>query len=252
MDYLDIGRGSTLVLLHGFPVDRRMWQAQYDALSDQYRVIAPDFKGFGKSKSTEPFTIESMADEVHQLIATTGPAVVAGLSMGGYVALAYARKYGPSLRGLMLVDTKADSDSEEAKAGRAKMIELVQTKGAVAIGDAMQPKLLGVDTVKNRPAIVKRLREMTDHCSPLTIEHALVALRDRPDQTSFLPTISTPTLIIVGDADSITPPAVAEGMNRLIKGSQLAIIRGTGHMAPMEQPEQVTAVMRRFLQGLAV
>ena len=252
LNYLQRGRGPAVILLHGFPLDNRMWQAQAEALSDRYRVIAPDFRGFGKSMSTDPFAIELLADDVHGLIqsVSAAPAVVAGLSMGGYVALAYVRKYAATLRGLVLLDTKAAADTPEAKEGRGKMIELVRAKGAVAVGDAMQPKLVSPDTVKNKPAIVKRLREMTDKCPPLTVEHALEAMRDRPDLTSLLPTIRTPTLLVVGDADSITPPSVAEEMHQAIPGSQIAVIRGSGHMAPMEQPEQVSAAMRRFLAGL--
>src|SRR5688572_5793193 len=107
--YEEKGQDTPLVLLHGFPLDSRIWKEQVASLSDRFRVITPDLRGFGRSKSNEPFTMESLADDVHALLADIGalPAILGGLSMGGYVALAYAKKYPTDLLGLMLIDTKA-------------------------------------------------------------------------------------------------------------------------------------------------
>jgi pimeloyl-ACP methyl ester carboxylesterase len=254
LHYREKGHGApAVVLLHGFPLDGRMWEAQLDALAARNRVIVPDMRGFGQSQPPAgPFTIESFADDVHVLARQLGavPFVLAGLSMGGYISLAYARKYRETLRALILVDTKAEGDTAEGKEGRAKMIQLARDKGSVAIGDAMQPKLLSPDTIQHKPAIVKALRAMTDNNPPITLEHALAAMRDRPDRSDLLPTLKLPTLILVGDADSITPPSVAESMHRAIPGSQLTIIRGAGHMSPMEQPEQVNRALLAFLSNL--
>jgi 3-oxoadipate enol-lactonase len=249
--YRERGAGRAVVLLHGFPLDGRMWDAQLDALSGRHRVIVPDLRGFGQSPPAGPFTIESLADDVHALAQALGatPFVLAGLSMGGYVSLAYVRKYASTLRALILVDTKAEADTPEGREGREKMIQLVREKGSQAVGDAMEPKLLSPDTLKHKPAIVRAMRAMTDANPPITLGHALAAMRDRPDLTSLLPSIRLPTLVIVGDADSITPPSVAEQMQRAIPGAQLAVIRGAGHLSPMEQPEQVNAAMARFLDG---
>src|SRR5688572_24441063 len=157
LPYTDKGRGEPLVLLHGFPLDRRMWDAQVERLSQKYRVIAPDLRGFGQSRRDDPFTIESLADDIHlflqQLVAL--PCVLAGLSMGGYVALAYARKYASDLRGLILIDTKAEADTSEGKQGREKMIQLVQKSGATAVADQMTPKMLAPGTESSRPEVVK-------------------------------------------------------------------------------------------------
>jgi pimeloyl-ACP methyl ester carboxylesterase len=255
MHVTDKGTGTpAVILLHGFPLDSRMWAAQLEAISAKHRVLAPDLPGFGKSQPPAPFTMESLADAVHAMAGEKlGPNpsfVLAGLSMGGYVSFAYARKYPQTLRGLILVDTKSDADTPEAREGRDKMIATAREKGATAIGDAMQPKLLGPDTGKTRPQIVKKLREMTDSQSPLTLEHALTAMKGRENQTPHLGSIKVPTLIIVGDADAITPPAVAGQMKAGIPKAELAVIRGAGHMSPMEQPEQVNAAMSRFLAHL--
>jgi len=236
-----MGKGEPLVLLHGFPLDRRMWEAQVAELSSQWRVIAPDLRGFGQSVSEEPFTIESLADDVHQLLAGMNaiPCILGGLSMGGYTALAYVRKYPADLRGLILVDTKAAADDPQQREGRAKMIELVRREGARAVADQMLPR--------TRPAIARAVRAMMEACPAKTIEHALAAMRDRPDRTAELASISIPSLIVVGDADVITPVAVAQSMQMQIPNAMLAVIRGAGHMTPMEQPGQVNQALRRFV-----
>src|SRR5437867_3940906 len=125
LHFEESGRGLPVVLLHGFPLDSRVWAKQRAALNDRYRVITPDLRGFGRSKSDDPFTIESLADDVHALLKEIGalPGVLGGLSMGGYAALAYAKKYPADLRGLILVDTKAEADTPEGKQAREEMIE---------------------------------------------------------------------------------------------------------------------------------
>jgi pimeloyl-ACP methyl ester carboxylesterase len=252
LPYTDRGRGQPLVLLHGFPLDRRMWDAQVEGLSDHYRVIAPDLRGFGRSVRHDPFSIESLADDIHlfleQLVAV--PCVLAGLSMGGYVALAHAKKYQSDLRGLILVDTKAAADTAEGRQGRQKMIDLVRLSGAKAVAEQMLPKMLAPGTLENRPDVVKSMRTMMEACSPQTIEHALAAMRDRPNRAGELPSIEVPTLVVVGDADAITPPEVAETMAKAIPSAMLETIRSAGHMSPMEQPEQVNRAIERFMAAL--
>ncbi len=250
--YEERGRGPALALLHGFPLDGRMWEQQLASLSDRYRVIVPDLPGFGRSRLEAAFTIESLADDVHELLKALEalPSALAGLSMGGYVALAYVKKYPTDLRALALVDTKAEADSPQAREGRQKMIELVRTSGPRAVADAMQPKMLSPDTISHRPQQVRALREMMENCPDATIENALAAMRDRRDFTNVLPSITVPTLIVVGESDAITPPEVAQAMGRAIPSSEVVVIRGAGHMSPLEQPEQVSAALRSFLDRL--
>jgi 3-oxoadipate enol-lactonase len=243
---------NVLVLLHGFPLDSRMWNAPMEALSNRWRMIAPDFRGFGESGGTGPFTIEQLADDVHALVERLRPGkiVLAGLSMGGYVALAHVRKYQATLRGLILLDTKAEADTPEGKAGRDKMIAMVKEKGNKPIADAMLTKLIPEEAVKNRPQLVRELRQMMESTRPETIAHALAAMRDRPDQTEVLGRIVVPTLLIVGEKDGITPPDVMGTMQKKIPRSQMKVITSSGHMSPMEQPGQVNAAMEQFLAML--
>ncbi|HEY2589618.1 MAG TPA: alpha/beta hydrolase [Tepidisphaeraceae bacterium] len=248
----DRGKGLPLVLVHGFPLDSRMWDAPVSELSSDFRTIAPDLRGFGQTHASDPFTMESMADDLHALLERIGalPCVLAGLSMGGYIALAYVRKYPADLRGLMLIDTKAEGDTAEQKEGRQKTIDLVRSQGAKAVAEQMLPKMLAEETPKRRPAVAQALRGLMEACPPKTIEHALLAMRDRPDQSSNLSSIAMPTLIIVGDHDAITPVAIAQSLQKQIPHAQLVVITGAGHMAPMEQPAQVNQAMARFLHSL--
>jgi pimeloyl-ACP methyl ester carboxylesterase len=238
-----------IVLLHGFPLDSRVWTAQRDALSKDRRVITPDLRGFGKSPSADAFTMESIADDVHALLSDLGalPVVLGGLSMGGYAALAYAKKYPTDLKGLILVDTRAEADTPEGRQARDRMIESVRAKGSVAAAEAMMPKMLAPQTPTKMPDVARELRTIMESQPPRTIENALVALRDRPDFRKDLPSIAVPTLILVGEADAITPPAMAEALNKSIPKSQLVTISSAGHMTPMEQPEAVNRAIADFV-----
>ena len=247
--YDDSGKAlPPIVLLHGFPLDARVWEVQRDALSDERRVITPDLRGFGRSESDKPFTMESIADDVHALLGDLGalPCLLGGLSMGGYAALAYAKKYPADLRGLLLIDTRAEADTPEGREGRQKMIELARDKGAPAVAEAMMPKMLAPQS----RGVVADLRKIMEAQTARTIENALVAMRDRRDFCSELSSIAVPTLILVGEADAITPPAMAETLKKGIANSKLVVIKNAGHMSPMEQPDQVNRAIRDFVQSI--
>jgi pimeloyl-ACP methyl ester carboxylesterase len=248
--YVERGHGSPLVLVHGFPLDSRIWDAQVEALSDRYRVIAPDLRGFGQSVSSEPFTIASLADDVHALLGSIDalPCMLAGLSMGGYVALAFAKKCPGDLRAVALIDTRAEADAPAAKEARNKMIELARTKGTKAVASEMFPKMISEQTAAHRQDVAHRLRTIMESQSPKTAEHALLAMRERADYTDDLPSIPVPVLILVGEQDAITPPAAAESMSKRIRQTTLVVIPDAGHMSPMEQPREVTAALRTFAE----
>ncbi len=251
--YEEAGKGLPVVLLHGFPLDARIWASQRADLSSKYRVITPELRGFGRSQSQDAFTMESLADDVHALLAEIAalPCVLGGLSMGGYVALEYVKKYPTDLRGLMLIDTRAEGDSPEGKEARGKMAQLAKDKGSSPVAEQMMPKMLAPDAERHRPAVAKELRAIMEASPPATIVNALMAMRDRKDHTANLPSIAVPTLILVGEADAITPPKMAEAMKAGIPKSELVVIRGAGHLSPMEQPEQVNQAIGAFLEGVS-
>jgi pimeloyl-ACP methyl ester carboxylesterase len=250
--YTERGSGKNcIVLVHGFPLDSRMWDQVLNDPPANTRVIAPDLPGFGKSSTDRPFTMQSLAEDLNQFLSriNVNSCVLAGFSMGGYVALAYAKKFPKALRGLMLIDTRAEADSAEGKEKRNKMIQTVRSSGSRAIAEAMLPNMVTKQHTSD-PSIANPLRAMMESCQPTTIEYALAAMREREDQTSFLPSIATPTLIIVGEEDPITPKSAAEAMNRGIPRSKLQVIPNAGHMSPMENPAEVDRAIRGFLTSV--
>ena len=245
-------RADALVLLHAFPVHGGMWREVMDGLPATWRVIVPDFRGFGESGGageTAAFTIEALADDVQAMVEQLGlgKVVLAGLSMGGYVALAFAKKYPQSLRGLVLLDTKAGADTAEGKENRDRMIAIAREKGAKPIAQAMLGKMIPAETAAHRPTLAQELLEMMESTRAETIAHALAAMRDRPDRTGELALIKVPTLVGVGDQDEITPVEVAREMAAKIPGARLKVFTGSGHMSAMEQPSQVAAAVTEFL-----
>ena len=241
---------GVLVLLHGFPLNARMWERQL-ALSERgWRVIAPHFRGFdGGSGDPPAASVDDYAGDVVDLLDAlhVHEAVVGGLSMGGYVAFALLRYASRYVRGLILADTKATADTPEGVEGRKRMIELVGQKGPAAVADEMLPKLLGETTRRTRPAVVDRVRSLATSSSAEAIGGALRALMTRPDSTAQLSGIHVPTLIVVGDEDTVTPPSAAAEMHSAIAGSELVTIAEAGHLTNLEQPDAFDAAMAHFL-----
>jgi pimeloyl-ACP methyl ester carboxylesterase len=250
IEYDDGGSGVPLVLLHAFPLSRAMWRPQRQDLEGVARLITPDLRGFGgTSPFTDAPTLERMADDVAELLdrLALDKVVLGGLSMGGYVALAFARKHGPRLRGFILADTKSEPDSEEAKAGRDKLIAFAGAHTAADVLDQLLPKLLAEKTRRDKPGVEAEVRRIGAPQTPAAIIAALEALRDRPDSTPVLGTIAVPTLVLVGSEDALTPPAASEAMVAKLSKAQLVKIPGAGHLANLEDPAAFNTAVRAFL-----
>jgi 3-oxoadipate enol-lactonase len=251
--YESAGDGPPVVLLHAFPLCREMWSAQR-GLADRFRVITPDLFGFGGSPvPAAGWTMESMADALAEFlpgIGIGGSVVLGGLSMGGYVALAFARRHPDRLRGLVLADTRAEADTTEARANRDRMIAFARENTAEAVVEQMLPKLLGEFTRTNRPDVVAEVGRIGSAQSVDGVAAALAALRDRPDATPALSSIRVPTLVIVGAEDALTPPDVARKLADAIPGAKLEVIPTAGHLSNLECPAEFTTVVRMFLASL--
>jgi pimeloyl-ACP methyl ester carboxylesterase len=244
--YGDEGQGPPLVLLHAFPLDSAMWRPQVEALRATYRVLTPDMPGFGGSAPfAGPPSIDTMADAVAGLLdeLRIERVVLAGLSMGGYAALAFARRHAARLNGLLLADTRAEPDSEEAKANRNKLIAFARTATALDVFEQLLPKMVSDETRSRRPEVVDEARRIAARQSVGGIVAALEALRDRADAGPVLRTIAVPTLVIVGRDDVLTPPAVAEKLRDGITGARLVVLDGAGHLSNLERPEAFTAAL---------
>jgi 3-oxoadipate enol-lactonase len=238
--YEVVGQGRPLVLLHAFPFDRRMWK---QTAAPGRQLILPDLRGFGESP-LRPFAIADLADDVASLLDALGlpRAGIGGLSMGGYVALAFARRHPHRTEALFLADTKAGPDTPEARQGRADAIELVKGQGVATYLEKQLARLVAPAA----PESVRSLLRTLGNQRPEAVIAGLEALRDRPDRRPELPAIGCPTLIIVGSEDSLTPPAEAQAMAKAIPGARLEEIAGAGHICNLEAPEAFSAALARL------
>ena len=252
--YTDAGLGQPVVLLHGYPFNRTLWNEQVSALSNSYRVITPDLRGHGESDaSPSAATMKRMAQDVAALLdhLEISRVVIGGLSMGGYVALAFYKQFPSRVRALILADTRAQADTEEGKQTRHQQAEKALAEGMAGIADSMLPKLLTPDTVSKRPELVKRVRDMMLKTKPEGAAGALLGMAERDDNTPLLSQITCPTLILVGQEDPITPVKDSEKMNREIAGSRLVVIENAAHVSNLERTEQFNEELIRFLNLLS-
>jgi 3-oxoadipate enol-lactonase len=249
----DRGAGPTVVLIHGFPLNHTMWSAQLAALPSNHRLIAPDLRGFGHSAVTEgTVTMEQQADDIAAMLDALGidqPVCLCGLSMGGYVAFQFLRKYRDRVRSLVLCDTRSVADTPEAAAARRQMADKVVTEGVAGVAAAMLPKLLHPRTPEVRPQVAASVREMILSTDPHGIAAAQRGMAERPDVTSLLPTIDVPTLVLVGQEDAISPPDEMRKIAAAIPGAQFEIVPDAGHMSPMENPQHVNKLLGAFLHN---
>jgi pimeloyl-ACP methyl ester carboxylesterase len=247
------GQGSAVLFLHAFPLSLFMWDAQAAALENTHTVVRFDARGFGGSPPGDALlTMERIADDAAALLdhLQVSKAVVVGCSMGGYAAFAMWRRHADRMRALVLQDTRAGADNEEAKRGRALLAEKVLKEGAGAAAEAFLPRLLGETTQRAQPALVDELRARILEASPRGLADALAGLAARADSTSTLREIRVPTLVVVGAEDALTPPAEAEAMQKAIAGAQLQVIPAAGHLANLENEAAYNAALFEFLARL--
>jgi pimeloyl-ACP methyl ester carboxylesterase len=256
------GSGLPLVLLHAFPLDHRMWQRVLP-LADHLRLIIPDQRGFGGSvggddSTAEPASIGQLAEDVVGLLDAlhvSEPAVIAGVSMGGYVAQQVAARHPDRVHSLILCDTKFAADTSEARAGRADLAARVGRVGQRILAEAMIPNLLAkaptVESPSKRNAVEQLLHEMITRQPVATIQAALAALGQRPDMTAAMQQCDRPVLLICGAEDTITPPTVMQAMEELLPQGRLLVVPEAGHLVPLEAPEIFCEAVLAFL-GLPV
>jgi pimeloyl-ACP methyl ester carboxylesterase len=250
MQYEDRGMGSPLLLVHGFPLNRTMWQPQLDSLPVYGRVLTPDLRGFGLSDPVGGvYSMDLLARDCLELLDHLGiwePVVLGGLSMGGYVAFAFYRQFPERVKGLILAATRAGEDTPEGKANREKQANLAREQGVPAVVAAALPKMLSPKTIENRPDLVEAARDLMETTSVEGVIGAQLGMKDRPDSTPLLAEIGLPTLILHGADDQLIPVKEAEAMHAGIKGSALKILPDSGHLLNMEQPQLFDTAVREF------
>ncbi len=255
IEYLDTGGAGTPVLLvHAFPLNARMWEPQLESLGDRWRLIAPDLMGFGGSDAPEDasgYSVDSFAGDLKAVLDELGidKVVLAGLSLGGYVALAFLRKYRAAVSALVLADTRAEADAPEAIEKRTNQQGIVREQGPGALTDGLIGALLGEPTREKKPDVVETVRGLMDNPAAGYVG-ALEAMKGRPDSTPDLASIDVPTLIVVGENDTLTPPELSRKMHEHIGGSRLVVIPEAGHLSNLEAPDAFNRALETFLTRL--
>jgi 3-oxoadipate enol-lactonase len=247
------GEGPPLVLLHPFPAHHELWLPAAQALTSRYRVVLPDLRAHGDSDAGEgPATMERHAADLARVLddAEVGRAVFCGASIGGYVLFEFWRRNRGRVAGLVLCNTRPQPDTPAARAARLKTAEDVIERGTEPFIDSMLPKLFGKTTVAARPDLVAQAKRMMMKMSAEDIAQVQRGMAERPDSTPTLNIIDVPTLILIGEEDTLSTAADGELMRQNIPGSQFRLIPKAGHYAPWEQSEEVGKLVRQFADSL--
>jgi 3-oxoadipate enol-lactonase len=250
--YLEAGQGRPVILVHSFPLSADQWRRQLGDVPSGWRFIAPDLPGFGPAPDDgeAALTIDQHAIHVLALMDQLGiaGAAIVGVSMGGYVALALLRQAADRVTSVVLADTRATADTDDARAGRDRTMALIDRDGVEALAREMLPKLLGATSHRERPEVVTEVRRLIVANRAAGVRAAVQAMRDRPDSTPLLGTIRCPALILCGEEDTLTPPPASEAMHRAIPGSRLVILPRAGHLSNLEAPDEFSGVLKEALQ----
>lgn len=246
------GAGMPVVLLHGFPLSSRMWEAIVPALTQVGRVVTVDLRGFGDSEAPQSgYSMDALAGDVMGVAAALhlDRWVLAGHSMGGYVALRVAARWPERLAGLMLVDTRAEPDDAAGRQRREQAMARLRGGERGAFLDEFVANLVAAGARQRAPRLLEELRSMAEAVPVHVLIACLEGMRDRPDSRGLLPTLAVPTLVLVGEEDSITPPGTARAMAEALPKGRLVVIPEAGHTPPLERPVATAEAMLAFLAG---
>ena len=250
--YRVLGDGPPVVLLHPFPANHELWLPVAQALASRYRLILPDLRGHGDSEAGDgPATMEKHAADIARVMddADAGRSPLIGVSIGGYALFEFWRRYRGRVAALGLINTKAGADSPEARAGRMQAANEVLENGTEGFFQGMIPRLLGSTTRETRPDLVEGALRMMRKMAPEDVAQVQRGMAQRADSFDTLKTINVPTMIVTGDEDVLTGVGEAELMRRYISGSRLRVVPKAGHYSPWERAEEVTQLLRQFLDS---
>jgi 3-oxoadipate enol-lactonase len=256
--YQDQGTGQPVVLLHGFPLDSRMWSWQIENLSKSCRVIAPNLRGFGGSglkpgDKTRGVSMAEYATDVAKLldaISVSEPVILCGFSMGGYIMWQFLRQFPQRVKAFVPCDTRVIADTAEAKAGRLKSADEVLKSGVESVVAAMLPKLVAESTRQNQPEVVEQLTTIMRSCPPEAVSASLRGMAERPDVTAELSSFTQPALVIVGASDAISSSQEMCGIADKLPNAKFVEISNSGHMTTLENPAAVNSAISEFVSSL--
>lgn len=244
------GGGEPVVFAHGFPIPGLMWHHAAAHLPPGFRGIVPDLRGHGASTVSASLEISTFTGDLIELLDTLAPgrpAIFVGLSMGGMVCMDLWRRHPSRVRALALCNTRPTPETPEGVTRRRTVARLALEKGSAAVVDTMIPQVFAPEFDTARRAW---WRDQMAATSNITTAAAALALSRREDSTPLLSTMTCPTLLVAGEHDAITPPAILEDMHRRIPGSSRVQIPGSGHVPPVERPELFSAALNEFLKTL--
>ena len=251
--YEDVGQGPTLILLHGPFLNRLMWQPQFEELAKDYRLLAPDLPALAGPDNLST-SLEEMADDVMGLLdalEVRARVVLVGISVCGNIALAFARKYASRLRGLVLADTGGGLYvSEETRLMYDRIIDFLHGHSVAEVVEVVLPRLLSAAGVAKSPHLAQQVREIAVGQSATAAWRLIQAMRDAPQGFAPLGRDDLPILVVVGSADQLIGPSVAESLAAALGGAQLIRIREAGHFSNLEKPDAFNQALRTFLEGL--
>jgi pimeloyl-ACP methyl ester carboxylesterase len=250
----DVGEGTPLVLLHAYPLSSAMWLAQREDLAKRFRVITPDLRGFGGSVlGDEEPSIDIMADDVAALLRSKGidRAVIGGLAMGGYVAMAFCRRHLDLVLGLVLANTKATADPPDIHARRQATAERIAAEESVLVlVDELLPELVGPTTFRQRALVYGRVRGLVQATPFRAAAWAQRAMAARQDAVETLRTIRAPALVIAGSEDGLATEDDARVMAEALPNAELLVMPRCGHLTAVEQPDLFNQAVGEFVSAL--
>ncbi len=252
VSYTDEGADNlpVIIFIHGFPFNKETWDKQVVAFKENFRVIAYDVRGHGKSYlGTDDFTIELFVKDLLSLMDALDieNTVLCGLSMGGYIALKAMENHPHRFDALVLCDTNCKADSPEAKEKRMKAIESIRENGIEKFADDSLKNFFAQQSYTTKKELVAEVKEIIVTTTEKSVIRTLLALSKRKETCTTLWKIKVPVLILVGEEDKITPPDTAKFMHEEINGSVMSIIENAGHLSNLENPDQFNEHIKKFL-----
>lgn len=243
-------KNKSIMFVHGFPYDHTMCKAQIDELSENYFCVAYDIRGLGESPVGDgQYTMESFVDDLETIITKLkiDKPVLCGLSMGGYIGLRAMERMQEKFSAVILCDTRSDADNNEGKQKRAAAIKRINTEGLSPFAKDFVTNCYGDFYKQNHKEEFEKRIAKSSSFNPVGVKGSLLAMLGRNDTTEYLGKIKIPALILCGEFDSLTPPPIMKAMADKINGAEFVIIKNSGHMSPIENPEEVNGTIKNFL-----
>jgi pimeloyl-ACP methyl ester carboxylesterase len=241
---------APVIFIHGFPYNSTMWAQQIKRLKESYYCIAYDVRGLGDTPPGDgQFTMEMFVDDLISVMdgLDLDKPVVTGFSMGGYITLRAVEREPDRFSSLVLCDTKAEADDDAGRIKRAGAINTIDKDGMEKFASDFVPMTFGKNAPRDIPESYNTILEQAINESPIGVKGCLLAMAARTDTSPVLENIQVPTLLLVGEEDTLTPPSVMQEMHEKIRDSELITVPGAGHMTPIEKPAIVAQSMEDFL-----